>query len=351
MGLSALFSTPASTSALRPDGSSRDAGRLARTSASIEQQSVAARRHPADARRLHRAAVAAQRVHRRARRLGAPGRVDTFNPYKLVQLRCCSTAYPDELPLAASDFPSIFNQRPREGMHLHWDGNNSSLAERNLSAALGAGVTPETVDHAAIQRVAAWLARPSAAAQPAPGRCRRRRTRPRALHECLRGLPWLSRPRRLRVRRRQARHGGAKRHAWHRFGAAEFLHRGLSPAPDWPSCSQARPSSSSISSRPMATPICRSTRCGCAALTAQRLGPDAAGPARAAGAAPERLRARHRYHRWQERRLRLAELRRRGAARRRASVTTPPSRQRQWRPHLRHHAAGRPRRTTLSPIC
>ena len=42
-------------------------------------------------------------------------------------------------------------------MQLHWDGNNPSLAERNLSAALGAGVTPETVDHAAIERVAAWL--------------------------------------------------------------------------------------------------------------------------------------------------------------------------------------------------
>jgi hypothetical protein len=63
---------------------------------------------------------------------------------------------PDERH-AASDFPSIFNQKPREGMHLHWDGNNPSLAERNLSAALGAGVTPETVDHAAIERVAAWL--------------------------------------------------------------------------------------------------------------------------------------------------------------------------------------------------
>jgi mono/diheme cytochrome c family protein len=59
--------------------------------------------------------------------------------------------------IGASDFPSLWNQKPREGMHLHWDGNNTSLAERNLSAALGAGVTPETVDHAAIQRVAAWL--------------------------------------------------------------------------------------------------------------------------------------------------------------------------------------------------
>ena len=32
------------------------------------------------------------------------------------------------------------------------------IAERNLSAALGAGVTPASVDHRAVQRVAAWLA-------------------------------------------------------------------------------------------------------------------------------------------------------------------------------------------------
>ena len=42
-------------------------------------------------------------------------------------------------------------------MHLHWDGNNTSLDERNLSAALGAGVTPVTVDYAAIQRVHDWI--------------------------------------------------------------------------------------------------------------------------------------------------------------------------------------------------
>jgi hypothetical protein len=42
-------------------------------------------------------------------------------------------------------------------MHLHWDGNNTSVDERNLSAALGAGVTPVTVDHAAIKRVRDWI--------------------------------------------------------------------------------------------------------------------------------------------------------------------------------------------------
>jgi mono/diheme cytochrome c family protein len=84
------------------------------------------------------------------------GRVDTFNPYKSAQFN-----WPlDRLPLAelngASDYPSLWNQRPRLGMQLHWDGNNRSLNERNLSAALGAGVTPVTVDHDSINRIKKW---------------------------------------------------------------------------------------------------------------------------------------------------------------------------------------------------
>ncbi len=86
-----------------------------------------------------------------------PGRVDTFNPYKVLAFDDDASALSDLEVVGASDFPSIFQQRPREGMQLHWDGNNTSLAERNLSAALGAGVTPRTADHAAIERVARWL--------------------------------------------------------------------------------------------------------------------------------------------------------------------------------------------------
>jgi mono/diheme cytochrome c family protein len=86
-----------------------------------------------------------------------PGRVDTFNPYKLVQMKMMYPGLAPEELHGASDFPAIFNQKPRGGMQLHWDGNNASLAERNLSAAIGAGVTPKTVDHQAIERVADWL--------------------------------------------------------------------------------------------------------------------------------------------------------------------------------------------------
>ncbi|MEM6608068.1 MAG: hypothetical protein AAF689_05760 [Pseudomonadota bacterium] len=85
------------------------------------------------------------------------GRVDTFNPYKVLAFDMDARDLDEAEVVGASDFPSIFLQGPREGMELHWDGNNSSLAERNLSAALGAGVTPDTVDHRSIERIAAWL--------------------------------------------------------------------------------------------------------------------------------------------------------------------------------------------------
>jgi len=86
-----------------------------------------------------------------------PGRVDTFNPYKLLQFGVEASALTPQERIGVADLPAVFDQRPREGMNLHWDGNNASLAERNLSAAVGAGVTVESVDHEAIERVADWL--------------------------------------------------------------------------------------------------------------------------------------------------------------------------------------------------
>lgn len=88
-----------------------------------------------------------------------PGRVDTFNPYKAIQfnypmdVKHMSATYLN----GSSDYPSIWMQRPREGMQLHWDGNNTSVAERNLSAALGAGVTPVSVDRDNLLRIKDWL--------------------------------------------------------------------------------------------------------------------------------------------------------------------------------------------------
>ena len=88
-----------------------------------------------------------------------PGRVDTFNPYKLLQFGMTLGDLSEAERIGPADLPSIWLQGPRgdQVMQLHWDGNNRSLRERNLSAAIGAGVTEETVDHQAIERVAAWL--------------------------------------------------------------------------------------------------------------------------------------------------------------------------------------------------
>jgi mono/diheme cytochrome c family protein len=85
-----------------------------------------------------------------------PGRVDTFNSAKVI------FNFPvHELPArernAPSDFPSIWLQGPRQGMQLHWDGNNTKVEERNKSAAFGTGTTPPTLDTANIARIESWL--------------------------------------------------------------------------------------------------------------------------------------------------------------------------------------------------
>jgi len=87
------------------------------------------------------------------------GRVDTFNPYKTLQLNFpMAKQHVSSLELnSAADYPSVWMQRPRKGMNLHWDGNNASVEERNLSAALGAGVTPVTVDRKSLKRIENWL--------------------------------------------------------------------------------------------------------------------------------------------------------------------------------------------------
>ena len=85
------------------------------------------------------------------------GRVDTFNPYKAIQFNWQLASLPHSELIGASDFPSLWNQKPREGMHLHWDGNNDSVDERNRSASLGTGATPVTLDYAALHRVRDWI--------------------------------------------------------------------------------------------------------------------------------------------------------------------------------------------------
>lgn len=86
-----------------------------------------------------------------------PGRVDTFNSAKAI-FGVPFEQLPKEELVGVADFPAIWNQGRKQGMQLHWDGNNSRVEERNLSAAFGTGATPKLIDHAAIARIEAWIA-------------------------------------------------------------------------------------------------------------------------------------------------------------------------------------------------
>jgi len=68
------------------------------------------------------------------------GRTDTFNPTKFNVFH-----QPDDQSIGTVDLPAIWNQRAREGLSLHWDGNNHSIYERNYAAAMAVGATPYSV--------------------------------------------------------------------------------------------------------------------------------------------------------------------------------------------------------------
>jgi len=80
-----------------------------------------------------------------------PGRVDTFNPYKVI------LEIPIDDVVGTVDLPSLWNQRMRARMWLHWDGNNDSVEERNKSAAIGAGATPDSLNLESMRRIENWI--------------------------------------------------------------------------------------------------------------------------------------------------------------------------------------------------
>jgi hypothetical protein len=89
------------------------------------------------------------------------GRIDTFNSVKVL-----SFEMPVGDAVGTNDFPSIWNQRPRRAMLMHWDGNNDKMEERNISAAIGVGVLApnrahpairSTLDEPSMSRIAEWI--------------------------------------------------------------------------------------------------------------------------------------------------------------------------------------------------
>ncbi len=99
-----------------------------------------------------------------------PGRVNTFDTFKFDQFAYYYEAHGQEIGpgeiYGTVDFPSVWNQADREGMNLHWDGNNTSVRERNFSAAIGAGARPPDVDVTRMFRIEEWLNELPAPAYP-----------------------------------------------------------------------------------------------------------------------------------------------------------------------------------------
>ncbi|HEU4683505.1 MAG TPA: hypothetical protein VFS39_03275, partial [Nitrospira sp.] len=98
-----------------------------------------------------------------------PGRVDTWAYYKVAKLQdrfWLLEKLPDFGPpyiymdagslTGIADFPALWREKA-EGGALHWDGNNTNPLERNITAAMGAGVTPATLDLEAVKRIADWF--------------------------------------------------------------------------------------------------------------------------------------------------------------------------------------------------
>jgi mono/diheme cytochrome c family protein len=108
-----------------------------------------------------------------------PGRVDTFNPWK-YRLGLLDDR---DKTIGTVDFPQIWNQRDRIGLWLHWDGNNNSLTERNLSATLAAGAKEDSIDFDSLNRIAAYLLTLKPPAYPAARIDRALAARGRVIYE------------------------------------------------------------------------------------------------------------------------------------------------------------------------
>ena len=80
------------------------------------------------------------------------GRTDTFNPTKFNVFHM-----PDDGTIGTVDLPQVWNQQPRVGMYLHWDGNNNNITERNFAAAMAIGATSKTVILASFKRITDFL--------------------------------------------------------------------------------------------------------------------------------------------------------------------------------------------------
>jgi hypothetical protein len=83
-----------------------------------------------------------------------PGRVDTWGLYKRAFI---APPVHDSIP-GTADFPSLWNQKARQGFRMHWDGNTDVLIERNVVSALSLiGPRIEYLDFERLTRVTDWI--------------------------------------------------------------------------------------------------------------------------------------------------------------------------------------------------
>ena len=151
-------------------------------------------------------------------------------------------------------------------MQLHWDGNNDSVDERNLSASLGTGVTPVTVDHARLARRAAVDLDEPPPAYPFRSTGRRRGRAASCTASTARSAMRISGSRRRLTSkrpRRWDRGSDGRANPGHRHGSlpAQLLHLRVRVEPVH-ALSRTRRIGSSISARPRVTPTSRWTGSG-----------------------------------------------------------------------------------------
>jgi cytochrome c553 len=85
-----------------------------------------------------------------------PGRFDTFSPAKAL-MNWPRDGIPAHERIGVVDFPSIWRQAQKQGMWLHWDGNNDKVEERNRSAAFGTGANFPILDRKSVKRMEQWV--------------------------------------------------------------------------------------------------------------------------------------------------------------------------------------------------
>lgn len=81
-----------------------------------------------------------------------PGRVDPFNPIKFRIFHL-----PEDGTVGNSDIPSLWNQKQRVGLALHWNGLLNSFWEVAVNSAIGDFATRDSIDLDSLKRIQDFL--------------------------------------------------------------------------------------------------------------------------------------------------------------------------------------------------